>query len=162
MGFEVLNKVQSSTFKFQKPFNAEIAKIVLGNEEILLVKPQTFMNNSGEAVRKLIKSYELRVTRDLIVIHDDIALDLGKIKISVGGSSGNHKGVQSVIDHLGTPEFIRVRLGIGRGEGVLNDVVLSKFKPDERPLVDQMVARAAEAITMLVTDGIDKAMNRFN
>lgn len=169
LGFRVIDQlgsrvqgVKESKFKIDKLFNAEIAKGKIGEEEIVLVKPQTFMNNSGIAIKKIVTRYKLHVTQDLIVVHDDVSVDFGKIKISIGSGAGNHNGVQSIIDHLGTKDFIRVRLGIGRGEGILQDVVLSKFRPDEKENVEKMITETAEACISIVEDGIEQAMNRFN
>ena len=120
------------------------------------------MNNSGLAVKKMVTSYQLQVTRDVIVVHDDITLDLGQIKISKGAGAGNHNGVQSVIDQLKTKDFIRVRCGIGRGDGILKDVVLSRFKPDEKEIVEAMIKTATDACFMMVKEGLEKAINTFN
>lgn len=150
------------TFKFDKFTQAEIARGKIESEEIILVKPQTFMNDSGSSVKKLVDTNHITSLSDIIVIHDDITIDLGKIKISHESGAGNHNGVQSIINHLGNNEFIRLRLGIGRGEGILQDVVLSKFKPDELEAVQQMVKKASDACYVIVEDGVERAMNRFN
>ena len=152
----------NSNIHFDKIFNAEIAKGKIGEEDVVLVKPQTFMNESGVAVHKLIKNYKLKITNDLIVVQDDLTIELGKIKISVGANAGNHNGVQSVIDHVGTNEFVRVRLGIGRGQGEIKDVVLSKFKSEEMKVINDSVKKASEACILIITDDVNKASNNFN
>lgn len=150
------------SFKFDKLFHAEIARGKIESEDVIFVKPQTFMNDSGIAVKKLVDTNHITSLSDVIVIHDDITIDLGKIKISHEHGAGNHNGVQSIINHLGNREFIRLRLGIGRGEGLLHEVVLARFKPDEVPLVDDMVKKASEACYVIVEDGVERAMNRLN
>jgi len=120
------------------------------------------MNNSGSAVGKLVNNYQLQIASELIVVHDDITIDLGIVKISLGSGAGKHNGVRSIIDHLHSQDFIRVRLGIGRGEGDLKDVVLSRFRPDEQDEVIRMIEKSSEACTMLITDGVDTTMNRYN
>src|SRR3989344_369483 len=149
-------------FKFDRFYNADIFKGKMEGEEIVLVKPQTFMNESGRTVKKLVDTHHVTNLSDIIIIHDDITIDLGKIKISHTGGAGNHNGVQSIINHIGNSEFVRVRLGIGRGEGVLHEVVLSKFRPDEIEPVSDMVVNAVNACRVIVEDGIERAMNRFN
>lgn len=134
---------------------------VEGND-IILVEPLTFMNMSGLAVRDALKRYSIQ-SENLIVIHDDIDMESGKLKIRKKGSSGGHKGVESVIEFTGTKEFVRVKIGIGREEGVpVEDYVLSKFRKDEIPLVKDAIHRAADAVVTILNEGVDKAMNKFN
>lgn len=148
--------------RLNKSLKSEILECEIEDKNVILAKPQTFMNDSGIAVKKLVVSYQLSVVGDLIVVHDDISLELGQVKISKGAGAGNHNGVQSIINHLKTQDFIRVRCGIGRGEGILHDVVLSKFTPDEKETVEQMVKKASEACVMIVEEGLEKAMNEVN
>jgi peptidyl-tRNA hydrolase, PTH1 family len=101
-------------FKLDKKFDAEMAKLKLGNEDIILVKPQTFMNLSGKAVKKIVDFYKINPEKDLIVVYDDIDIPLGKTRIRAEGSAAGHNGLQSIIDELGTDRFMRVRIGIGR------------------------------------------------
>lgn len=149
-------------FKLDKLYQAEIAKGKIESNDVILAKPQTFMNDSGVAVKKLADANHIHSMSDIIVIHDEITIALGKIKISHESGAGNHNGVQSIINHLGTKEFIRIRLGIGRGEGLLHEAVLSKFKPEEKFFVESMVKEASDACYVLVEDGVERAMNRFN
>lgn len=153
---------QNPEFKFDKFCNAEIAKGKIGNEDIVLVKPQTYMNDSGTAVKKLVDTKHIVIFSDIIVVHDDITVDFGKMKISYESGAGNHNGVQSIINHIGHNEFVRVRLGIGRGEGELKDVVLSRFRPEEMSVVATMVEKASEACYAIVEDGVERAMNKYN
>lgn len=139
-----------------------IGKGSIEGNDVILVEPLTFMNMSGLAVRDVLKKYNIQ-SQNLIVIHDDIDMETGKLKIRKKGSSGGHKGVESVIEFTGIEEFIRVKLGIGREEGLLvEDYVLSKFRKDEIPLIRDAVMRAADAVTMILTGGVEKAMNKFN
>ncbi len=132
-----------------------------GNK-IVLVEPLTFMNRSGLAVRDVMKRHGVEAG-NLIVIHDDIDTETGKLKIRKKGSSGGHKGIESIIQETGTSEFIRVKIGIDREEGVLvEDYVLGKFRKEEIPLIKDAIAGAADAVDMILRDGVDKAMNTFN
>ncbi|MCR4263337.1 MAG: aminoacyl-tRNA hydrolase [Candidatus Roizmanbacteria bacterium] len=151
----------TSSFRTNKPLQSELLEGALHDAEVTVIKPITFMNNSGLAVKKLADSLSLSA-ENIIVIHDEITLDLGQVKISKGAGAGNHNGVQSIIDHVQTKDFIRVRCGIGRGDGVLSDVVLSKFRPEEKELVDRMIQKAADACVMIVREGLEKAMNQVN
>ena len=145
-----------------KPLKSEIGTMAVGKAKITVVKPVTYMNNSGLAVKKIISQFRNFAIPNLIIIHDDITLDLGTVKISKGAGAGNHNGVQSIIDHLKTQDFVRVRCGIGRGNGTLTDVVLSKFTQDEHRIVGQMISRATETCIEIVRHGVEKAMNRYN
>jgi len=136
---------------------------VLRQAEVMLAKPQTFMNASGEAVARILFYYRTPIAH-LIVVCDDLDLPLGKIRVRREGSAGGHKGLKSVIEWLHTSEFKRVRLGIGSpppGEDAV-EYVLSPFRDDELPAVAECASRAADAIECILTAGIDKAMNEFN
>jgi len=131
-------RIQSLIFKFDKKFNAEIVRLKIGSEDIVLVKPQTFMNNSGEAVKKVVSFYKINPEKDLIVIYDDVDIPLGKVRIRSEGSSAGHKGLQSIIDALGTDRFMRVRIGIGRPSGEMvkiEDWVLQALTEGEKDLL---------------------------
>ena len=137
----IKSKVESykvGEFKLEKKFEAEIAKVKIKNEEVLLVKPQTFMNNSGIAVRKIIDFYKVDPEKDLIVIYDDIDIPLGKTRLRSEGSSAGHRGLQSIINNLGTESFMRVRIGVGRPDNELvkiEDWVLQEFKKEEKEII---------------------------
>ncbi|MFH1087781.1 MAG: aminoacyl-tRNA hydrolase [Chloroflexota bacterium] len=140
----------------------------IDNTEVLLAKPQTFVNRSGEAVSQLAQQYRIAVG-DLIVISDDLDLPLGKLRIRAGGSSGGHKGLKSIASALGATDFLRLRIGIGRPEDSLLERemqvvnhVLGDFTPDEEQQVALVIPRAAEAIRCLLTDGVSAAMARTN
>lgn len=129
-------------------------------EQILLVKPQTFMNNSGLAVGELVRKYHMEPS-DVMVIYDDLDLPLGKIRIRPQGSSGGHKGMTSIIQHIHSSEFPRMRIGIGRGGAVINHV-LSRFNRKDRQEMDITLQEAADGLEMILEEGIEAAMNRYN
>jgi PTH1 family peptidyl-tRNA hydrolase len=140
------------------------ARAVVGEREIELVKPMTWMNRSGIAVRALRDSLECEPT-EILVCYDELALPLGRIRLRPGGSHGGHNGMRSIIDRLGTTEFPRLRVGIGPQDGKVedgSDFVLSPFRRNERPLVDEALVRSADAIECAVTEDLLTAMNRFN
>ncbi len=142
--------------------HARIAQGVILGKRVVLARPQTFMNLSGQAVHGL--QQWLRVTpADLLVIHDDLDLPLGRLRLRPGGSAGGHRGIRSIIDCLGTQEFARLRVGIGRPEGNdAVDYVLGDFNAAERQVMAETYARAAEAVECILAEGLEAAMNRFN
>ena len=157
VGFLALDKIiakletqseKQGNFKLEKKFDAEIAEMEFNNEGIILVKPQTFMNRSGESVSKIVNFFKIDPVKDLIIIHDDIDVELGKIKVKNIGSSGGHNGVQSIIDSLGTENFLRVRIGIDRpSEGTEVDLyVLGKFSKDEKDIVEKSIESFLEEV----------------
>lgn len=140
-----------------------MAEAVEAAEQVLLLKPETFMNLSGRAVRAAADFYKVSVT-DLLVVCDDIALPLGKLRARAKGSDGGQKGLRSIQEHLGTLDYARLRIGVGSpGEHMdAADHVLSRFKPGERKAVEEAVAQAAQAVLLWVRQGIDVCMNRVN
>jgi peptidyl-tRNA hydrolase, PTH1 family len=134
-----------------------------GADPLLLAKPLTYMNRSGEAIGALARYYDI-VPGDLLVVVDEVALPFGKLRARTKGSAGGHNGLKSVIQGLGTTEFPRLRLGVGRGEGQreLADHVLSKFGADERAALESFITRAADAAEMFAAAGILNVMNAFN
>ena len=139
-------------------------RVKMGDREITLVKPMTWMNRSGIAVRALRDSLECEPA-EILVCYDELALPLGRIRLRPGGSHGGHNGMRSIIDRLGTTEFPRLRVGIAPASGEVedgSDFVLSPFRRSERPLVDEAVVRSADAIECAVTEDLLTAMNRFN
>ncbi len=133
----------------------------IGDVEVVLAKPQTYMNSSGRAAAKLLEIYDAGA-QDLLVVCDDFHLDLGVLRVRRRGSSGGQKGLQSIIDVLGSQDFARVRVGIGSPKGDPVSFVLDSFSKSERPLVKEAVARAAQACTVCILDGIDACMSAFN
>lgn len=131
-------------------------------ESIVLMEPLTFMNLSGRAVNKGMRKFGFS-PEDLIVVCDDLDMDTGRVKIKQGGSSGGHKGIQSIIDSTGFKDFIRVKVGIGRDPRIPTEkYVLSKFRPDEQDALKEAVQEASDAIESIIKDGLEAAMNRFN
>lgn len=139
-------------------------KGLIGGEKVLLVKPLTFMNASGECVRAFANYYKVDPKTELVVVYDDISLEPGAIRVRGKGSAGGHNGIKSIIQHLGTQDFKRVRVGIGgKPPGWdLADYVLAPFSKSDRALVDEGIGRAAEAVRVMLEDGVEAAMNRFN
>ena len=129
----------------------------IGDEQVLLAKPETFMNLSGLSVRELLAEYQLRPEADLIVIYDELDLPLGTIRIRQRGSSAGHNGMESIIGTLGTEEFLRIRLGIAPEKNILKPFTKRQLK-----VVDEVLDTAAEAVKVILTEGPAAAMNRFN
>ncbi len=129
----------------------------------LLVKPLTSMNLSGYAVGEVMRYFKVEGS-DLLVVVDEVQLELGRLRARPSGSAGGHNGLKSLIEQLGTQEFARLRVGVGRGDSRrdLADHVLATFDRDERPAVDEIVGRAADAVALFVSDGIGLVMNQFN
>ena len=140
------------------------ARVSLGGKDVLLVKPQTYMNLSGEAVRPLADYYKIPPER-ILVISDEIALAPGRIRLRPSGSAGGHNGLKSIIQHLGTDRFPRLRLGVGappHPDYDMPDWVLGVLRGEDAEAFSQAVKKAADAVECCVADGIDKAMNRYN
>jgi PTH1 family peptidyl-tRNA hydrolase len=133
------------------------------NKKLILAKPQTYMNLSGHSVQGLANFYKLPL-ENLLVTHDDLDLPFGTIRLRPGGGPGGQKGVASAIEHLGTKDFVRLRIGIGRPPGRMDaaDYVLQDFSPDEMKTLSAILDRAADAALTFVEDGLDTAMNKFN
>ena len=134
-----------------------------GAEPILVAKPLTFMNRSGDAVAALARYYDVGPA-ELLVVVDEVALPFGRLRARARGSAGGHNGLKSIVERLGTSEFARLRLGVGRGDPrrELADHVLAKFEPDEREGLEEFIARAADAAEMFAVEGIQKVMNVYN
>jgi PTH1 family peptidyl-tRNA hydrolase len=134
----------------------------MGDEKIILLEPLTFMNRSGIAVRKVMQKSNVSPDR-LIVIHDDLDLATGNLKIRKKGSSGGHKGIESIIENIGTQEFIRIKIGIGRDPFVPTEkYVLSRFGKEEIQIIQKAVEKTVEAVQTIINDGVERAMNRVN
>jgi len=133
----------------------------IAGEKVILAKPLTFMNLSGQAVGGLVRRHRLDPS-SIIVICDDVHLPLGRLRIRGKGSAGGHKGLTSIIHALGTQDFARVRIGVGSPSGDMVDHVLSRFKRAERTIAKESISRAADAVERILTEGIESAMNEFN
>ena len=153
----------------KKQGKARIGTGEIAGIRVVLARPQTYMNESGEAVSRLVKRFDID-PGELVVIHDDLDLPLGKLRIRKDGSSGGHKGIESIISCLGSQDFVRVRVGIGRpmpavsemSEADIIDYVLSDFTADQVPIVSAVISRVGEAIYCLLTEALTAAMNKYN
>ena len=166
IGFDVIDVIAEKNHITveERKHKALIGKGFVGGERAVLVKPQTYMNLSGESVRQVIDFYKTDEKSELIVISDDVSLDVGQIRIRKKGSAGGHNGLKNIILHLGHDEFQRVKMGVGeKPQGYdLADYVLGHFSVEERKIMEESAGRAAEAVEAMVRDGADAAMNLYN
>ena len=145
-------------------FKALTNLLTISGEKVLVMKPVTYMNLSGEAVRQAVDFYKIPPER-VLVVSDDTALAVGRLRIRKGGSAGGHNGLKNIIQHLGTDQFPRVRVGVGQKphpDYDLADWVLGKFQGEDKKVMDEAVKRAADAVECILKEGADRAMNRFN
>lgn len=165
IGFDVIDAIAEkySIAVREKGFKALYGKGVIEGQRVILVKPQTYMNLSGESVREVMDYYRI-APENLVVISDDVALAVGGIRIRKKGSAGGHNGLKNIILHLGTEEFNRIRMGVGeKPKGWdLADYVLGHFPKEERETLDHSVEDAVSAVRVLLTEGADRAMNLYN
>lgn len=166
VGFEVVDELArraAASFRRSWRFPGELAEVREDGDRLLLLKPRTYMNRSGQAVGPVLRRKGLALA-ELIVIVDDTELACGAVRLRRRGSAGGHNGLKSVIASLGSDEFIRLRVGVGGrpDDREMVDHVLSGFTPDERDVVDEAVSRAADAVWAVIRDGVDYAMNRYN
>ena len=164
VGFEAidlfLKEQDFPAFESDKKSNALLSEDLIGGMKVLLVKPQTFMNESGDSIKQLLKQNK---AASLVVVHDDIDLPVGKIKIIKERGSAGHKGVESIIKNIGNEGLIRIRIGIaGKKDVEAMSVVLKKFTKEEQPLVAESLQKASKALDLLVKGSLDKAMNEYN
>ena len=147
----------------EKKHRAYCGKGMIGTEKVLLLKPQTFMNNSGESLRDAADFYKVE-PEQILVIYDDISLEPGQLRIRMKGSAGGHNGIKSIIAHLNTQDFPRIKIGVGaKPERMdLADYVLSRFSPAEREKMEESFREGAEAVITFLKDGKDAAMNQYN
>lgn len=165
-GFEVIDRI-SDKYNISvdtKKHRALIGKGIIGGQKVILAKPQTFMNLSGESVRSLLDYYKVDEEQELIVIYDDISLDNGQIRIRAKGSAGGHNGIKNIIAHLGGQVFPRVKVGVGEKPSKydLADYVLGHFSKEEQVLMDEGYAHAIHAVEMILEGDISAAMNEYN
>lgn len=167
VGFMLVDKIVKkidNTFTEDKIFKAEIATTFVEGEKIYFVKPTTFMNNSGEAVKALLTYYNLEID-DLLVIYDDLDMEVGKIRFRSKGSAGGHNGIKSIIAHIGTQEFDRIKIGIGRPKNGMSVIqhVLSHFDTEDRIEIDKSLDTLEEAVNFyLQEENIETVMRRYN
>lgn len=165
VGFEVVDAIASAAgveWAEKKQYKCLWARVSIAGEDSILVKPQTYMNLSGESLSSIVRYHNVQLS-DLIVVQDDIDLSLGRLRIRTGGSCGGHNGIRNIIERLGAGNFVRVKIGVGKkkGENVISHV-LGKFDPPSRAIMDITVAAAVKAVVAIVRDGPQKAMNLFN
>ena len=173
IGFRCINhlaKVHSIAAK-RRQCQCQVGIGEVAGVELLLAKPRTFVNRSGEAVSRLMRRYGIGID-DLLVIHDDLDLPPGKLRVRQGGSSGGHKGIDSILSALGSQDFPRIKVGIGRpteedgtrvtDEDAIINYVLGDFTPQEDKTIKPVIARVAEAVNCILAEGITAAMNKFN
>lgn len=147
-----------------KKHRAYIGKGVIEGQKVILAKPQTYMNLSGESVFSMTDYYKIAPEEELLVIYDDISLDVGQLRIRKKGSAGGHNGIKNIIAHLGTMDFPRIKVGVGeKPKGYdLADYVLGKFSKGERELMEEGYQNAVEAVAAIVQGNIEQAMNQYN
>ncbi len=168
IGFEVVDALAreiGASWKASSSFGGELAAGMLGGMKVVLVKPMTYMNLSGDCVAPVVKYHNAKAAEDLLVVSDDIDLPVGKMRVRKGGSAGGHNGLKSVIERTGTPDFVRLRLGVGRDSHERANVighVLGKFSPADRRVMDEVVAQAVKAIGTIELESVETAMNRYN
>lgn len=165
IGWDAVTRISDD---YRIPLNQKKHKAICGfgyieGEKVILAKPLTYMNLSGESVRELVDFYKVD-PEDVIIIYDDISLDVGQLRIRKKGSAGGHNGIKSIISHLGTDEFPRIKVGIGEKpkDWDLADYVLSRFTDKEEVAIREALRDASDACRMIITEGIDAAMNKHN
>lgn len=164
VGFEVVDAIAAELgleWETKKAFSCLMAKGVFAGVPVLLVKPQTYMNLSGDSVAPVVK-YHNATPADLIVVQDDIDIPLGRLRIRKNGSCGGHNGIRNIIERLGSQSFIRLKVGVGKDKSNVIGHVLGKFDPASRTTVDKVVSASVQAVASILRDGADKAMNVFN
>lgn len=164
VGFETVDKIAAAAgvnWEEKRQFKCLWCRVAIGGQSCLLVKPQTYMNLSGESVALIVK-YQNLTNNDLIVVQDDIDLALGRLRVRKNGSCGGHNGIRNIIERLGTQDFTRLKLGVGKDKSNVINFVLGKFDPASRAIMDREVEGAVKALIALVKEGPDKAMNKFN
>ncbi|NMA01113.1 MAG: aminoacyl-tRNA hydrolase [Clostridia bacterium] len=165
VGFKVIDKIaQNLNIEVDKKEHQGLVQSTFWHgEKILLVKPQTYMNLSGQTVGELINYYHDQID-DLLVIHDDLDLPVGQLRFKKDGGTGGHNGLKSIVEHLNSQDFNRLKIGIGHPQGSMDvkNYVLTSFSEEERQSLEETIDRATEAVKTWMLEGIDKAMNEFN
>jgi PTH1 family peptidyl-tRNA hydrolase len=165
LGFKVIEELARRLSIISLKFKSQslIAENKIKGHKVIIAEPQTYMNNSGPAVRGLMEWFKIK-PENLILIYDDVDLEVGQLRIREKGGAGGHHGVESVIESVGTTHFTRVRIGVGREDltGDVSDYVLKAIPSSQREKIDEAVVLAADAVESIVGEGLDRAMNRFN
>ncbi len=166
IGFDVITNISDKhNIDLSKTgFKSKLGQGFIDGEKLLLMKPQTYMNLSGEAVGEAVNFYKIDIERELIIIQDDIDLEPGSIRIRAKGSAGGHNGIKSIISHLGSSNFIRIKVGVGGKpkDRDLADHVLSGFDRETEPLIRKILDTAREAVFEIIKNGAEAAMNKYN
>ena len=166
IGFDVIDLLadKNNISVLEKKHKAIVGKGIVAGQKVILAKPCTYMNLSGESVRELIDYYKVDEESELIIISDDISLEPGNIRVRKKGSAGGHNGLKSIIQHLGHSDFMRVKMGVGeKPKGYdLADWVLGHFSKDDRALMDDAAKKAVDAIERMILGDVDGAMNTYN
>jgi len=167
LGFEVIDELcrrHNGELCSSRAERARVATVTIAGERVVLACPETFMNLSGESVRPMVKRHGITDPTQVIVVHDELDLEPGRLKVKGGGSAAGHNGLRSIANHLGSPDFLRVRVGVGKPphKGAGKDWVLRRLSKADREIFDDEVARAADAVETLVRDDLETAMNSFN
>ena len=159
----VAKRMDASAFVVKQRCLSRVASATVNDEKVILAQPETFMNSSGDAVAKLAASYQAH-RNDILILHDEMDFDVGRFAFCKTGGAAGHNGILSVIASLDTPDFVRLRMGIGRSTGTVakDGYVLQPFDETEKPLVDTMLKQAAQAVLDWCDGGIDKSMNLWN
>ena len=164
VGFEAVDAIAAeigASWEPKRQFNCLMAKGAFAGQSVMLVKPQTYMNLSGDSVAPIVK-YHNATAADLLVIQDDIDLPVGRMRVRKNGSCGGHNGIRNIIERLGTQDFVRLKLGVGKDKSDVVAHVLGKFDPETRKTMDRVVAEAVKASAAILRDGPDRAMNAYN
>ena len=166
VGFQVIDKIAEkyNIAVDAKKGRAYVGKGIIEGQKVLLVKPQTYMNLSGESIRELVDYFKVDPKEELLVIYDDISLNPGQIRIRKKGSAGGHNGIKNIIAHLGTQQFSRIRIGVGEKPAGwdLADYVLGRFPAEEEPTIRTALEQTVKACETILTDSVKAAMNQFN
>ncbi len=166
IGFDVIAALAKRHFtgRPKAQFESEVAEIRIGNEKCLLISPLTYMNLSGKSVQAAVSFYKVSLQDDLMIICDDLNLAPGRIRVRARGSAGGQNGIKDIINRLGSPDFARLRVGIGKPPPRWDtaDYVLGKFSSGEQTLIDEAIVTSANAIEAWVNEGVQAVMNRFN
>lgn len=166
VGFDVIDQIADkyNISVTERKHRAFCGKGIIGGQKVILVKPQTYMNLSGESVRSVLDFYKVDVETELLVIFDDISLDVGQLRIRKKGSAGGHNGIKNIIQHLGTNVFHRIKVGVGEKpkDYDLADYVLGHFSKGEREQMEEGYKKAVNAVELMLQGEVDAAMNEFN
>jgi PTH1 family peptidyl-tRNA hydrolase len=163
VGFQVVDLLAQSVHagRFQERFHGQVAPLQEGPCKVLLVKPETFMNLSGQCVRQFMDFYRVSPA-DLLVVCDDINLPLGRLRVRAKGTHGGHNGLRDIQNHLGTTEYARLRIGVDAPDQNAVEHVLGRFRPSEKAVIDDAVQIAAQAVGLWIREGVQACMNQYN